>query len=54
MSYFPKKRGMGTAKVRKVFPGSTAAEYVVLNGKLALGPGHRIRTTKGKPAEDKK
>ena len=54
MSYWPKKRGLGTAKVRETFPGTTAKEYVIINDTLQLGPGHRLikmNEMKEKPKE---
>ncbi len=53
MSYWPKKKGLGTAKVMKVFRGVTVNEYVVINDKLAMGPKHRVISMKPK-AEKKK
>ena len=50
MSYFPDKMDMGTAKVKSTSKG-TVAEYVVINGKLSMGPNHRI--IKSGPAKDK-
>ncbi|MBI5200375.1 MAG: hypothetical protein HY925_02210 [Elusimicrobia bacterium] len=54
MAFWPKSKGMGTAKVKKVWPNVTVNEYVVINDKLAMGPKHRVISMKKGAGEEKK